>query len=173
MNRVFHQQTIHRQCTIQIHRNDEISLCFGSRTANFICTHSAEMYTMRELLVTSVIFILITVKPTTSVSAVFPCQSRSKQHLVPWWGEGATGSAMRPWDVRYRARRMLLCHTATWPASGLFTHEHFQVCLSNCGPPFFLCPHPVSLSISITFCGCYTTSGDIFWLMQNGCAVAW
>lgn len=186
MNHIFYQQAFHQQCTIKIHSNDNTSLCFESGTW-CLYVHSQLRCIQGEMLVTSVSFIPITVKPTTRVSAVFPYQSRSTQHLVPSMGEGGllainyrkpTRSAGKPsqWHVRYTARRMPLCHTATWPASGLFTHEYFQVCLSNCGPPFFLChplPSPVSLSISITFCGCYTTSGDIFWLMQNGRAVAW
>jgi len=71
---------------------------------------------------------------------------------------------MRPWDVRYKTNASL-SHGNTTCLRTLYS-AHFQVCLSYCGPPFFLCPHPVS--ISITFCGCYTTSGNISWRIQNG-----
>lgn len=143
----------------------------------FVCTQSAETYSDRDI---------CEFYPDNSrESAVL----RAKLDLRSTWSlDGVRGllainyrkptrCAGKPlqWDpgMSDTARRMLLCHRATWPASGLCTHKHFQVWLSNCGPPFFLCPRPVSFSISITFCGCYSTTGDIFRLMQNGCAVAW
>lgn len=87
MNHIFYQQAFHQQCTIKIHSNDNTSLCFESGTW-CLYVHSQLRCIQGEMLVTSVSFIPITVKPTTRVSAVFPYQSRSTQHLVPSMGEG-------------------------------------------------------------------------------------